>query len=259
MRHAGILRIDHAMALNRLFWIPSGMEATLGAYVSYPFDVLLRLVALESQRNGCAVIGEDLGTVPVGFRETMQSADVLSYRVLVFERRQDGRFVPPDEYPALAAASAATHDLATLKGFWLGNDLAWRRRLDLYPDAAAAEADLSERRRDRELLLEALVAAGLLVPEHRGQFLSDSGQAIFTTELGDAILTYLARSGARLMLVQTEDVVGESEQANLPGTTDAHPNWRRRLSRTLDEIAGGPDLRRVAALSVEGRRRSAHG
>src|SRR5439155_15150863 len=131
-------------SLNRLFWIPSGMEGTLGAYVSYPFDDLLRLVALESRRNGCAVIGEDLGTVPVGFRETMQSADILSYRVLVFERRQDGGFVPPADYPALAAASAATHDLATLKGFWLGNDLAWRQRLDLYPDAEAAQEDSNE-------------------------------------------------------------------------------------------------------------------
>ena len=259
MRHAGILRIDHVMSLNRLFWIPSGMEATLGAYVSYPFDDLLRLVALESQRNGCAVIGEDLGTVPVGFRETMQSADILSYRVLLFERRQDGGFAPPAEYPALAAASAGTHDLPTIKGFWLGNDLAWRRRLGLYADEEAAEAESNERRRDRDLLLEALVGAGVLAPERPGQFLSDSSEPIFTTELGNAILTFLARSRARLMLVQTEDVVGEREQTNLPGTTDTHPNWRRRLSRTLDEIVGGSDLRRVAALSAEGRLRSVRG
>jgi 4-alpha-glucanotransferase len=259
MRHAGILRIDHVMSLNRLFWIPSGMEATLGAYVSYPFDDLLRLVALESQRNGCAVIGEDLGTVPVGFRETMQSADILSYRVLLFERRQDGGFAPPAEYPALATASAGTHDLPTIKGFWLGNDLAWRRRLGLYADEEAAEAESNERRHDRDLLLEALVSAGVLAPERLGQFLSDSGEPIFTTELGNAILTFLARSRAQLMLVQTEDVVGEREQTNLPGTTDAHPNWRRRLSRTLDEIVGGSDLRRVAALSAEGRLGSARG
>jgi 4-alpha-glucanotransferase len=148
-------------------------------------------------------------------------------------------------------------DLATLKGFWLGNDLTWRQRLDLYPDAEAAAADSNERRRDRDLLLEALANAGLLAPERRAQFLSDSGEPMFTTELGDAIVTYLALSRARLMLVQTEDVVGEAEQANLPGTTDAYPNWRRRLSRTLDEIVGGPDLLRVAALSAEGRLRSA--
>jgi 4-alpha-glucanotransferase len=179
--------------------------------------------------------------------------------VLLFERRQDGGFAPPAEYPALATASAGTHDLPTIKGFWLGNDLAWRRRLGLYADEEAAEAESNERRHDRDLLLEALVSAGVLAPERLGQFLSDSGEPIFTTELGNAILTFLARSRAQLMLVQTEDVVGEREQTNLPGTTDAHPNWRRRLSRTLDEIVGGSDLRRVAALSAEGRLGSARG
>jgi len=259
MRHAGILRIDHVMSLNRLYWIPSGMEASAGAYVSYPFEDLLRLVTLESHRQACAVIGEDLGTVPVGFRKAMRSAAVLSHRVLVFERGRDGGFVPPAGYPPLAAASVATHDIATLKGFWLGRDIAWRRRLDLYPDADAAEADERERRRDRILLLDALVSGGLLAPERVGQFLSESGDPVYSTELGDAILTYLARSRARLMLIQLEDVFAEGEQANLPGTTDAHPNWRRRMSRSLEELISGADLPRIAALTEEGRLRSAGG
>ena len=253
MRHAGVLRIDHVMSLNRLYWIPSGMEAKAGAYLTYPFDDLLRLVALESHRQGCAVIGEDLGTVPTGFRETMRSAAVLSYRVLVFERRQDGSFIPPAEYPPLAAASAATHDMATLKGFWLGHDLSWRRRLYLYPDADAADAAVIERRRDRHLLLDALVREGLLAPEQLGQFLPADAEPAYSSELACAILAYLARSRARLMLVQLEDVVGESEQANLPGTIETHPNWRRRMSRTLEEILSGADLQQVAALAREGR------
>jgi 4-alpha-glucanotransferase len=194
MRHAGVLRIDHVMSLNRLYWIPSGMEAKAGAYVSYPFDDLFRLAALESHRQGCAVIGEDLGTVPTGFRETMRSADMLSYRVLVFEHRRDGDFVPPAEYPPIAAASAATHDMATLKGFWLGRDLAWRRCLHLYPDTSAAEAALTERSRDRHLLLNALIKEGLLAPQRLGQFLPESGEPVYSAELGCAILTYLARS-----------------------------------------------------------------
>ena len=201
MRHAGILRIDHAMSLNRLYWIPSGMEASAGAYVSYPFEDLLRLVTLESHRQACAVIGEDLGTVPVGFRERMRSAAVLSYRVLVFERRHDGGFVPPGGYPPLATASAATHDIATLKGFWLGRDIAWRRRLDLYPDVETAKADERERSKDRRLLLDALVSEGLLAAERVGHFLSESGVPAYSTELGDAILTFLACSRARLMLI----------------------------------------------------------
>ena len=259
MRHAGILRIDHVMSLNRLYWIPSGMEPSGGAYVSYPFDDLLRLIALESHRQACAVIGEDLGTVPVGFRETMRSAAVLSYRVLMFERGHDRDFVPPAEYPPLAAASAATHDLATLKGFWLGRDIAWRRRLNFYSDADTAEADEWERRRDRRLLLEALISEGLLAPERVGQFLSESGDPAYSTELGDAILTYVARTRARLMLIQLEDVVAESEQANLPGTIDAHPNWRRRMSRSLEELLSGADLPRIAALIERARLSSAGG
>jgi 4-alpha-glucanotransferase len=227
--------------------------------VNYPFDDLLRLVALESQRQRCAIVGEDLGTVPEGFREKMQSANVLSYRIFVFERNRDGSFVPPQKYPALAAASAATHDIATLKGFWLGCDIAWRRRLSLYPDDAAETAEMRERGRDRRLLLDALVGEGLLADQQAGQFLSENGEPAYSTELGDAILAYLARSRARLMLVQLEDVISEAEQANLPGTTDAHPNWRRHLSRTLEEIIDDGELRRAAALIEEARLRSAAG
>ena len=259
MRHAGILRIDHVMSLSRLYWIPQGMEPRAGAYVNYPFEDLVRLVALESQRNSCAIVGEDLGTVPAGFRDRMQLASILSYRVFVFERGDDGAFARPVEYPALAAASAATHDIATLKGFWLGADIAWRRRLGLYPNRDAQEAEAAERSRDRGLLLKALVREGLLTSPQIQEFLPDGGEPVYSTVLGEAILTYLGRSRARLMLVQLEDVLSEREQANLPGTTDAHPNWRRRLSRTLEEIVAGAELRRVAELVEEARLLSARG
>ncbi len=257
MRHAGILRIDHVMSLQRLYWIPSGAPATAGAYVRYPLRDLLRLVALESRRQGCAVVGEDLGTVPEGFRETMQAACVLSYRVFVFERRGDGSFIPPGEYPPLAAASAATHDLATLKGFWLGLDIAWRHRLGLYPNASAEAVEAAERRRDRHLLLEALAREGLLAPDRFGAFLSADGEPAYGPELGEAIHAYLARSRSRLMLVQIEDITGEGEQANLPGTTEAHPNWRRRLPSPLEALLAGPEMARVAALVTAARHQAA--
>jgi len=256
MRHAGLLRIDHAMSLNRLYWIPKGGEPREGAYINYPFGDLVRLVALESHRHACAVVGEDLGTVPEGFRDTMQSANILSYRVFVFERRVDGTFVSPRDYPALAAASAATHDIATLKGFWLGTDIVWRQRLGLYPDRHAQEAEAAERNRDRHLLLEALSEEGLLTPAQAAEFLPDDSAPVYSTLLGEAILTYLGSSRARLMLVQLEDVLSETEQANLPGTTDAHPNWRRRLSCTLEDIVNGAELRRIAGGVEEARRKS---
>jgi 4-alpha-glucanotransferase len=259
MRHAGILRIDHVMGLRRLYWIPSGSPATGGAYIDYPFDALLRLVALESQRHRCAVIGEDLGTLPEGFRERTQAASLLSYRIFAFERRHDGRFIPPGEYPPLAAASAATHDLATLKGFWLGRDIEWRRRLRLYPDADAEATEAAERHRDRWFLLEALVAEGLLPAERRSEFLPGDGEPVYLPELGRAIHAYLARSGARLMLVQIEDIAGESEQANLPGTDDEHPNWRRRLPCHIEDLIAGPEMARLAALVNAARQQAASG
>lgn len=257
MRHAGVLRIDHVMSLARLYWVPEGRSAVAGAYVRYPFTELLRLVALESHRQQCAVVGEDLGTVPSGFRETMRDANILSYRVVMFERRQDGNFVPPGEYPPLAAASAATHDLATLKGFWLGRDIAWRQRLQLYPDAEAEKADISDRHTARWQLLEALAREGLMAWERFGEFLPQDADPVYTEELGETILAFLARSRARLMLVQLEDVAGEEEQANLPGTSDDHPNWRRRLSASLDAILDGPEMQRIAALMNEERSRAA--
>ena len=257
MRHTGILRIDHVMSLQRLYWVPSGMPATAGAYVNYPFRDLLRLVALESQRHRCAVIGEDLGTVPEGFREAMQAANVLSYRVVMFERGWDGDFIRPRDYPPLAAASAATHDLATLKGFWLGRDIEWRQHLALYPDAAAEAAEIADRGDARRKLLEALIAEGLLSPEQFAVYLPSEGEPVYKDQLGAAILSYLARSRSRLALVQLEDVVGEVEQANLPGTTDAHPNWRRRLSSRLDELLAGARLATTAALLNEARRDAA--
>jgi len=259
MRHAGILRIDHVMGLQRLYWVPGGMPATRGAYVNYPFRELLRLVALESRRQDCAVVGEDLGTVPEGFREAMQRANVLSYRVFVFQRRADGNFLSPREYPELAAASAATHDLATLKGYWLGRDIEWRRRLGAYPDDAAAETEASERFSGRYQLLEALAREGLLPAERFGEFLSAGGEPTYTPELGLAIHAFLARSAARLMLVQLEDVVGEVEQANLPGTTDAHPNWRRRLAEPIEAVLAGPAMARLVALLATERGRTGSG
>jgi len=256
MRHAGILRIDHVMGLQRLYCIPTGMSATAGAYVSYPFDDILRLVALESRRQSCAIIGEDLGTVPDGFRERMRAANALSYRVFVFERRGDASFAPPTEYPPLAAASAATHDLATLKGFWLGHDIEWRRRLGIYPDEAAATTEAAERRRDRHLLLEALAAEGLLPRERFGEFLIDDTPA-YMPELGEAIHVFLARSRARLVLVQLEDAIGEGEQANLPGTSDSHPNWQRRLALQIEEIVAGSAMTRLAGRVGAARRQAA--
>jgi 4-alpha-glucanotransferase len=234
MRHAGALRIDHVMGLSRLFWIPEGASPAEGAYVRYPYDDLLRIVALQSRRQRCLVIGEDLGTVEPGFRERMQAAGILSYRVLYFERDEDGAFLPPEDYPEQALVTVSTHDLPTLAGFWRGRDLEWRHDLDLHPDADALAETGRRRVEERRALVAALEAAGLLAegevdPEDDGELPSALLQAAHR---------FLAATPAQIMMVQLEDALGEVEQANLPGTTDQHPNWRRKLGRTLEEIAG---------------------
>lgn len=239
MRHAGALRIDHVMALQHLFWIPE--DGSDGAYVEYPFRDLLRIVALESRRNRCIVIGEDLGTVPDGFRPALERAGILSYRVLYFERSADGGFKGPAEYPEGAMATVSTHDLATFKGFWTGNDLSWRQRLDLYPDQATRDKDAWDRGVDRWRLLQALTREGLRPAEYPTE---DGGQS-YHTSLNAAVHGYLARTPARIAMVQIEDALEEPEQPNLPGTVDQHPNWRRRLSVPLEAMEGQEGLQRI--------------
>ncbi len=160
MRHAGALRIDHVMGLTRLFWIPDGASAADGAYVEYPLEALLAALAAESVRARCLVVGEDLGTVPEGFRERLAAADVLSSRVLWFER--DGAaFVAPSRYPVKAAACVSTHDLPTIAGWWSGADIDEKESLALLgADAAAAER--AERQASKAALAEALDHAGVM-------------------------------------------------------------------------------------------------
>ena len=240
MRHAGVLRIDHVMALQHLYWIPPG--GGLGGYVTYPFKDLARLVALESQRNRCVVIGEDLGTVPEGFRPAMARAGILSCRVLYFERGQNGGFLAPDALPAGALVSATTHDLSPLAGFWAGTDLAWRDRLGLYPSPDIRDRETRERDHDRWRLLDALAAAGAL-PDHLHP--RHGRPAAMDGDLMAAVYRFLARSPAPLLAVALEDLLLETEQPNLPGTVAEHPNWRRRLPLALDQIGRLDRLHRL--------------
>jgi len=241
MRHAGALRIDHVMALQHLFWIPE--DGSDGAYVAYPFQDLLRIVALESRRNRCIVIGEDLGTVPDGFRPALEKVGILSYRVLYFERGADGTFKPPSDYPVDAMATVSTHDLATFKGFWTGRDLGWRQRLDLYPDAASRDKDAWDRGVDRWRLLQALSREGL----RPASYSNDEGDQPFRPELSAAVHAYMARTPSRIVMAQIEDALGETEQPNLPGTVDEHPNWRRRLACTVEELVENSEVRQIVA------------
>jgi (1->4)-alpha-D-glucan 1-alpha-D-glucosylmutase len=241
MRHAGAVRIDHVMGLARLFWIPRGRDGADGTYVAFPFEDLLGVLALESHRNRCLVIGEDLGTVPDEVRAGLERTGVLSYRLLFFERAADGHFKAPAEYPVDALVAASTHDLPTLTGYWEGYDLQVRQALGLFPSEAVREAQIVGRVQDRTRLVFAL---------EREQLRSDGLNAVTPQPLDAgalrAIQLYLARSPARVLVVQLEDVLGVREQSNLPGTTEEHPNWRRKLPLELERF---PDDPRFVALA----------
>ena len=243
MRHAGAIRIDHAFQLQRLYLIPIGEGGQAGAYVSYPFEAMLAVLRLESHRARALVIAEDLGTAPDGFSDAIMASGILSYRVLAFERGEGGTFKLPEDYPREAMTVATTHDLPTLAGWWRGLDTDLRQGLGIYePDRAERERE--ERVVERRMLCEALDDEGLL-----------SSPDVPEIVPAEAVLRYLARTPSALMAVQYEDVVGALNQPNLPGTTEGHPNWRRKLDTDLDAIAapGGPLAKVAAAIAGEGR------
>lgn len=240
MRHAGAIRIDHILGLIRLYWIPAGMSAKEGAYVRYPWRDLLAVVAAQSRRSRCLVIGEDLGTVPEGLREAMMENGILSYRLLYFER--DGNsFRAPGDYPTEALAAVGTHDLPTLPGWWHSDDIALRDQLDLWPSKKKRDEACTERERDRKVLMNALRDA----------------QLVDETSVPDeppvmAIYSYLAQAPSRLLMVQLEDVLGQREQLNVPGTTDEYPNWRQRMKVSVSAMLADPRMRELAkALNEE--------
>jgi 4-alpha-glucanotransferase len=225
MRHRGALRIDHAMALQHLYWVPDQHSAKDGAYVSYPFDDLLGLLSLESHRNKCLIIAEDLGTVPAGFRERMTQANILSYRVLLFERKPDTAFAPPGEYPGLSVAVASNHDLPTLRSWWEASDLEVKVKAGLLRHEEL-ERERDKRDRDQQKLLEALRAEGLIPSEG----------TLHTDAIIEAVHAYLSRAGSLVALAQLDDITKETDPVNLPGTVEQYPNWRRRLSVSLEDL-----------------------
>ncbi len=229
LAHAGGIRIDHAFGLRRLWVVPEGASAAEGAYLDMPFDDLMRIVAMESQRTKAIVIGEDLGTVPDGFREAMDARAILGMRVLWFERDADG-FVPPAKWSPDAVAMTGTHDLATVAGWWSGLDIDWTWDLGRKSEAADKCADLASRAEDRAALWSAFdTGTEQPIPE-------DTDQVV------DAAIAHVASTPCALAIIPIEDLAGLVEQPNLPGTIDEHPNWRRRMPDTTEALLARPEV-----------------
>jgi 4-alpha-glucanotransferase len=213
MRYAGAVRLDHVLGLQRLYLIPDGMRADQGAYVRFPLEALMAVASQESVANKCIVIGEDLGTVPENFRETAADWGIWSYQVMLFERAHDGGFIAPDLYRENSLVTFATHDLPTFAGWILGHDLMVQRTLGMDPGETA-----DDRATAQAALGRALAARGLPTLDYL------------------SIAKFLAATPSRLLVVTIEDALGLTEQVNLPGTINGHPNWRRRLPFSLEDL-----------------------
>ncbi|MBU2289457.1 MAG: 4-alpha-glucanotransferase, partial [Gammaproteobacteria bacterium] len=232
--HAGGIRIDHALGLRRLWVTPDGAPADQGAYLSMPFEDMLRVIAIESWRAKAVVIGEDLGTVPPGFRAAMDEKAMLGMRVLWFERDAEGQIIAPANWSAGSAAMTGTHDLPTVAGYWRGRDLDWAWMLGRTSGAADEAGDRDLRERDRERLWRAFTDAGAAnAPQPDPED---------TKPVVDAALAFVASAPSALVILPMEDVVGLVEQPNLPGTIDEHPNWRRRMPDTTGALLERPGM-----------------
>ncbi|WP_128255732.1 4-alpha-glucanotransferase [Falsirhodobacter deserti] len=237
---AGALRIDHAMGLWQLFLIPDGAGPAEGTYVRYPIAHMLRALADASHANKTIVIGEDLGNVPPGFRDVMAEAGILSYRIFMFERNEDG-FIPPEDYPPLALACLSTHDLPTFQGWWMGDDIRLRASFGFISDAAAHDQSTA-RETERAELLQDLKKGGLLA--------EDDVPATATQAAPEAVVAavhrHLARTPSLLFAARLEDMVGETKPVNVPSTLDEYPNWRLKLGTTLEDIGNVPLFQSIA-------------
>ncbi len=220
MAYAGGIRIDHAMGLMRLWVMPEGADAAHGVYLRYPLDDLLRLISLESHRSRAIVIGEDLGTVPYGFSDTLAQRGILGMQVLWFQTQEQEEFMRPANWRRDSVAMTTTHDLPTVAGWWIGRDIEWRVKTGRHTIKGADTEDREERMRMKANLWSVLVA------EHcagRGP------QPSAPETVVDGAIQFIGKTPCRLAIVPAEDLCGCEEQPNLPGTTTQHPNWQRRL------------------------------
>jgi len=246
MQASGLIRIDHAMGLFRLFWIPDGLDPAQGTYVRYPSEDFLGILALESLRQRVMVIGEDLGTVTPAIRARLMAGGLLSYRLLLFEQTAKGRFAKPSRFPIQAAAAVATHDLPTLRGFWIGRDIEWKTRLKLYAKSQWRERDVATRERDKQALLDALARERLLPA---GCPRTADAVPVMTDELCRAVYAYVARTPSRLVLLSLEDLLGDIETPNVPGD-HAYPSWRIKTGPSESSWEDWETLDRVRQLAA---------
>jgi 4-alpha-glucanotransferase len=250
MRATGALRIDHVMALLRLWWVVKGDSAKEGGYVYYPVDDLLAILALESHRHQSLVIGEDLGTVPDEIRTKLADNGVYSYRVFFFEQAQDGGFFSPAHYPEQSMSTLTTHDMPTLTGYWHCDDLALGKELGLYPTEEILSTLYSSRHENKQAILDTLHGHDS-VNDEVGR---DVHNVAMSKALNFGMQLHMAGGSSALLSLQLEDWLEMDKPVNIPGTFKEYPNWRRKLTRNLQDIFDDRSLNDLASNLTEARK-----
>ncbi|WP_269520308.1 4-alpha-glucanotransferase [Alteromonas sp. BMJM2] len=254
MASSGSLRIDHVMALLRLWWVCKGDSAKEGGYVYYPVDDLLGILALESHRNESLVIGEDLGTVPEEIRSKLAQNGVYSYRVFFFEQAEDGGFYSPSHYPEQSMSTLTTHDMPTLIGFWHCLDLELGKEIGLYPTDDILQTLYADRHENKQEILNTLHGHHS-IPEHVGHDVNVTGM---NRELNNGMQIHMAGGSSALLSLQLEDWLEMDKPVNIPGTFNEYPNWRRKLTQNIESIFESHDINELASKLTAARKQASN-
>lgn len=252
MASSGSLRIDHVMALLRLWWVVKGDDAKEGGYVYYPVDDLLGILALESHRNQSLVIGEDLGTVPEEIRSKLADNGVYSYRVFFFEQAEDGGFFSPSHYPVQSMSTLTTHDMPTLIGYWHCLDLALGKDIGLYPTDDILQTLYADRHANKQSILDSLHGHHS-IPDNVGSDVNTTGM---TGALSKGMQVHMAGGSSALLSLQLEDWLQMDKPVNIPGTFNEYPNWRRKLTKNVEAIFETHDITELAAQLTQARKQA---
>lgn len=248
MQSCGALRIDHAAGLYRMWWVPPEHRPTEGAYVAYPIHDLLGIIALESHRNKCMLIAEDLGTIPMELRHALKEANTFSYKLFFGERAFDGGYIAPKDYEKQAISALTTHDMPTLKGWWTLSDLTLGQKLGIYAPADATRLAFDRNNAKQRILdsLHGLMSVGAEVPRH-------AADCPMSEALAVGMQIHMCRGSCALYSSQIEDWIGVEKPVNVPGTFREYPNWRRKLTANLDEIFSDPKVLELTAKMTQAR------
>ena len=255
MASSGSLRIDHVMALLRLWWVVKGDNAKDGGYVYYPVDDLLGILALESHRNQSLVIGEDLGTVPEEIRSKLADNGVYSYRVFFFEQAEDGGFFSPSHYPVQSMSTLTTHDMPTLIGYWHCLDLELGKEIGLYPTEEILQTLYADRHENKQAILDTLHGHGS-IGDNVGRDVNHTGM---NRELNNGMQVHMAGGSSALLSLQLEDWLEMDKPVNIPGTFDEYPNWRRKLTENIESMFDRHDINELASKLTHDRKQASQG